>query len=396
MPMLQWAAFWRVWRCRGSVSGNSTTKTHHSAATEWQSAFDQHPRMTWGMFFALVATIALGAGLRLLQLGARPATAGELDMIAAVTGSLGNIWRNAAQHQAPLAETLFWLGAQALGPSLMSLRLVSVIAATIMLPLFWLAAARAVGRGAALLATALLATAPASLAVSSQALPAALAVAALPLTFLCYEQLRRHQSMIGWTLFALAALFVTMCTYLGMALVLGQLAALVIVVERPRRVETILGGLICALLLVLAVSPLLARLLHGGIPISGTEMVQLTTMLAKALSVTTVVPSPLREAAVFAIAGALVFALMRSYYYRNLLPHLLQIAALALVLLAVASPLNSAENAAALALPSLLLIIVSGLSSLAEFRFGWLLATVLAAVLLTNHFVGLVSYFVAT
>lgn len=377
------------------MSGNSTTETRHLAATEWQSAFDQRPQMTWGMFFALVATTALGAGLRLLQLGARPATAGELDTIETVAGGLDYIWRNAAQHQAPLVETLFWLGAQVWGPSLIGLRLVSVIAAAIMLPLLWLAATHAVGRGSALMATALLATAPASVAGSQQALSITLAIAVLPWTFLCYEQLRRRGSTLRWALFAMAGLFVTLCTYLSAALVLAQLVALALVVERPRRVEVLLGGMTCTLLLVLAVSPLLALSLRGGTSMAGIEFAQLITLLGVSLSVTAVVPSPLREAALLAVTAALVFALMRSYYHRNLLPHLLQTAALALALLVLASPLNGAEVAVALALPSLLLIIASGLSSLAEFRFGWLLATLLAAVLLTNHFVGLVNYFVA-
>ena len=390
--MPPWVVFWRVLRCRGSVSSKSTTETYPANSLSWQSALEEHRQISPGLFFALAATVVLGTGLRLFQLDARPATPGELDTAAAVAGGLNSIWRSAAQHRAPLAQTLFWLGAQAGEVSLLHLRLVSVIAAAMMLPLLWLAAAHAVGRGTALLATALLTSAPVAVRLSQQAVPAALAVAALPLTFLCYEQLRRRGSALHWALFALAGVFVTLCTYACAALVLAQLVALLIVVERRRRVEVLLGSVTCALLLMLAVSPLLGFLLRGGILNSAMGLAQLTSLLAMALAVA---DSPLRGLALLAVAGAAGFALLRSWHYRSLLPHLLQIAALVLVLLVSTSFFNSVGEAATLVLPSLLLIIASGLSSLAELRFGWLLAALLAALLLTNHFVGLVAYFVA-
>ncbi|MBC8162521.1 MAG: glycosyltransferase family 39 protein [Roseiflexaceae bacterium] len=339
----------------------------------------------------LVALVALAAGLRLIQLAALPASFFEQAALDVVAQDIGTAWRVASLAGAPLAGALFWLNAQWFELPLLGPRLMVVIMSALLLPLLWLASAHTLGWGAATLALLLLTTAPAAVAAAQQATPGALALAVLPLAFIAYAQLAQRGSVRAWALFGVAGVLLTQCWFPSAALVLAQLLALLLGVRRERRVEVLIGGLLCTLLLGLILVPTLNSWQRPDLLLNGTASLGQIGREIELLLLGDMLPGMLRLLAFGGIAAAVGCALIDTRRYSGLLPHLLMI--VAVVALAGFGLPDGAGALALLALPSLLVVIASGLSSLAGLRFCWPLAAVFTAVLLTVHFMRLVGYY---
>jgi hypothetical protein len=345
------------------------------------------------------AVLLLGAALRFYRLGAQRLWLDELYTVELVRGGPGAIWYNAfVDIWPPLSNLPFWLTAQLVGISPLSLRFVSALAATIALPLYQRAGTLALDRWTALLATALLAIAPLAVYYAQEARSYALPLAALIGTLVGYERLRRRSSTANWALYAGLAALAVQLHYLNAVLVSIQLVAL-LVLARDRRAALIGGGATLLVMAAVTAPFLLGAILvargwtpeRGGLALGTTAQ----TMLAGDPRIASRLT---RAVALGATLIGTLPALADQRTRRALLPHLGAIIGLCLLMF-VALPLLGKPAPAyndrqfLLLLPSVLLCFSAGIRRLMRRPLTTPLAALLLGVLVATSSTGLWAYF---
>jgi mannosyltransferase len=358
------------------------------------------------LLWAASGVLLLGVAIRLFRFDAQPLWFDELYTAALVRDGLGAIWHNSfVQLTPPLPYLVFWLSAQIGGSTAAGLRAASLLAAVLTLPVFYHFCTRVSDRATALVATGLLAIAPLAIYYAQEARPYALALLALLLALLAYEQVRRRSSPGDWAIYALLAAIAGQLHYVNVILVGAQLGALLLLalLDRAAMGRTLRGAAAVVLIVGLALGPFMLGVHASGREWSGWRQPQatlqfLSTMQTMAAGDARFAPSWARTAALLALTTGAALALLRRQNWRVLLPHVLMLAfviAVAFVLLPLAGVPAPAyeERPFLLVLPSALLLFSVGVRHLLARRRTLPWGVGLVAVLAVTSAAGLRGYF---
>jgi hypothetical protein len=233
---------------------------------------------------------------------------------------------------------------------------------------------------------------------AQEARPYALGLLGVALTLWAYERVRRHDRLLDWALYAIVATIASHLYYLNIALVGGQLLALLVFSSDRKRV--VLGGALTVFLVLLTLGPfavgathIMGTWKHAGSTLDFRSAIK--TMLAGDYRIAT--PTA-RTAAMAVVAIGFALALLNPRTWRTLLPHALQIA-LALLLAFGLLPLLGRpvpaydERAFLMLLPSALAAFGIGVAPCLKHWAGRVLVAALIVILGLASLSGLSNYF---
>lgn len=213
-------------------STGASTGAHHRAG--------DGPR---AVGLTLAAAVAAGLAVRLIVAG-RPAglddaaaarLAGDPHLPAALKGSL-------AQPQPPLQTVLEWLTRHLLGVSPLAMRLPSLVAGVLLVPVVYAAAVELYGRRTALVAALVAAIGPGFIWLSADPGPAALTGLLTAVGLLGLVRALRRNRPADWVLLGLAGAGLVLAHQLGLATVAVLDGAALIVLVRRYRSERVAGA----------------------------------------------------------------------------------------------------------------------------------------------------------
>ena len=351
----------------------------------------------------LLCVLLLGAALRLYQLTAQKLWLDELYTAELVRNGLSTIWQNAfIDPTLPLPGAIFWLAAQLGGLTPLALRLVSAVAALLVLPLFYQICVYAAGRRVALLATGLLAIAPLAVYYAQEARPYALPLLGQMLALLALERLIRRSGGVEIAWYVLLAVIAAHLHYVNVILIGAQLIVL-LAVASDRRTALLVGAL-TTLALALTFAPFLLGLFNARVawvarpPLAGPPIQLRSAVETMVAGDPRIASETARQVALAAVMLGCASALIERRSLRALLPHLMQIAFLGVmtfVLLPLAGkPAPLAEERVFLfLLPSVLLCFSVGVRRLADWHVGVLPAVLLCLALCGASLLGVAHYY---